>query len=102
MSLFLLDTDIVSLLEQGHATVLQQINSHSVSDIAVSASTIQEQIQGFLAALARAPNPQQLAHAYDMLVTRLLPVWAHFQVLSFTEPAILRFEHLRSMKLNVG
>ena len=33
---------------------------------------------------------------------RLLPVWKRFPVLSFTEPAILRFEQLRSMKLNVG
>jgi tRNA(fMet)-specific endonuclease VapC len=37
-----------------------------------------------------------------MLVTRLLPVWGRFAVLSFTEPAIQRFEQLRSLKLNVG
>jgi len=102
MSLFLLDTDTLSLLEQGQATVLQKVNNHPVSDIAVSTITIQEQMQGFLAALTRARNPQQIAQAHDMLVARLLPVWTRFQVLAFPEPVILRFEHLRSMKLNVG
>ncbi len=102
MSRFLLDTDTLSLLEQGHAAVLRQVNSHPATDLAVSAITIQEQMQGFQAALARARNHQQLAHAYDMLVTRLLPVWTQFPVLSFTEPAILRFEQLHSLKLNVG
>jgi tRNA(fMet)-specific endonuclease VapC len=102
MSLFLLDTDTLSLVEQGHATVLRRLNSHPAADVALSAISIQEQMQGFLAALARARDHQQIARAYVMLVTRLLPVWTRFAVLPFTEPAIQRFEQLRSLKLNVG
>jgi tRNA(fMet)-specific endonuclease VapC len=78
MSRFLLDTDILSLVEQGHATVLQRVNSHPVADIATSVITVQEQMRGWQAALARARNHQQMAHAYAMLVTRLLPVWTRF------------------------
>ncbi len=37
-----------------------------------------------------------------MLKTHLLPVWGRFVVLSFPETAILRFEQLRSLRLNVG
>jgi tRNA(fMet)-specific endonuclease VapC len=81
---------------------LQQVNGHPVSDVAVSAITLQEQMQGFLAALARARDRQQIALVYQMLVTRLLPVWTRFPVLPFSEPAILRFEQLRTLKLNVG
>ncbi len=102
MSLFLLDTDTLSLLQQGQATVLQKVNIHPISDMAVSTITIQEQTLGFLAALGRARNHQQIAQAHDMLATRLLPVWSRFRVLPFLEPVILRFEQLRSMKLNVG
>jgi tRNA(fMet)-specific endonuclease VapC len=102
MSCFLLDTDLLSLLEQGHATVLQRVNSHPVADIAIAVITVQEQMQGWQAALAGARNHQQIARAYLMLVTRLLPVWTRFPVLSFTKPAILRFEQLRSKRLNVG
>jgi tRNA(fMet)-specific endonuclease VapC len=102
MSLFLLDTDTLSLLEQGHATVLQRVNSLPVSEIAVSVITIQEQLQGWQAALARARNRQQVALAYERLTTRLLPVWCRFPILSFPEAAILRFAQLRSLRLNVG
>jgi tRNA(fMet)-specific endonuclease VapC len=70
--------------------------------MALPAISIQEQMQGFLAGLARARNRQQVALAYDLLVTRLLPVWSRFSVLSFPETAILRFEQLRSLRLNVG
>lgn len=102
MSLFLLDTDTLSLLEHQHLLVLQRVNSRPPADIALPAISIQEQIQGFLASLTRARNRQQVALAYDLLVTRLLPVWCRFRVLSFPETAILRFEQLRSLRLNVG
>jgi tRNA(fMet)-specific endonuclease VapC len=102
MSRFLLDTDTLSLLEWGHLLVLQRVNSYPPADISLSAISIQEQIQGFIASLTRARNRQQIALAYDRLVDRLLPVWSRFVVLPFPESAILRFEHLRSLRLNVG
>jgi tRNA(fMet)-specific endonuclease VapC len=102
MSVFLLDTDTLSLLEQRHPLVLHRINSHPLSDIMLSAISIQEQMQGFLSNLMRARNRQQIAQAYDLLVMLLLPVWSHFRVLSFPETASLRFEQLRLLRLNVG
>jgi tRNA(fMet)-specific endonuclease VapC len=102
MSRFLLDTDTLSLLQRGHPLVQQRVNNHSPADMALAAISIQEQMQGFLASVTRARNRQQLALAYDMLVTRLLPVWGRFVVLPFPETAILRFEQLRSLRLNVG
>ena len=102
MSLFLLDTDTLTLAEQGHIAVLKQVNSRSISEIALSAISVQEQMLGFLAAVNRARDQKDLAKAYEMLVLRLLPVWSRFAVLPFTELAILRFEQLRSMRLNVG
>ncbi len=100
--MFLLDTDILSLLQQGHALILQNVNRHPIADVSVSVISIQEQMQGFQAALSRARDHRQLASAYDMLVTRLLPIWSRFPTRSFTESAIARFEDLRSLRLNVG
>src|SRR5437870_3935759 len=102
MSLFLLDTDTLTLVEQGHSVVLKSVNSHPISDISISAISIQEQMEGFLSAVTRARDRKQTAAAHDMLVTRLLPVWLRFAAHSFNEAAILRFEHLRSLRLNVG
>jgi tRNA(fMet)-specific endonuclease VapC len=102
MSRFLLDTDTLSLLQQGNATVLQRVNSHPIADIAISVISIQEQMQGSLIAISRARTRQQLALAYDRLMSRYLPLWFRFTVLSFPKSVILRFEHLRSLRLNVG
>ena len=102
MSLFLLDTDILSLLQAGNPQVLHHINQHLFSEIAHSSISLQEQMQSILAAVNRARNSQQLARVHDQLVTRLLPVWSWFSALPFTEPAILRFEQLKLMRLNVG
>ena len=43
MSLFLLDTDTLSLLEQGHAAVLQRVNGHPVP-VSASANAIRMMI----------------------------------------------------------
>jgi tRNA(fMet)-specific endonuclease VapC len=102
MSLFLLDTDTVSLLQQGNLTVQQHVNSHSATEVFHSAITLQEQMKGFLASVNSAPNHQQLALSYDRLVLRLLPTWSRFAVLSFTESAMLRFDYLRTLRLNIG
>ena len=102
MSRFLLDTDILSLLQQGHAVVSKHVNRCPVTDVSFAVITLQEQMRGFDARLSRARGHRQMARAYDMLVTRLLPTWKRFAVLSFQEPAIERFEHLRSLRLNVG
>ena len=102
MSGYLFDTDTLTLMEQGHGVVLQHIKNHPISDIAVCTISLQEQMLGFLAAVNRARDPAKLARAHDLLVTRLLPAWSRFSVLPFAEPAILRFEQLRTMRLNVG
>ena len=49
-------------------------------------------VNGYLAAVQRAREAQQLARAYEMLASRLVPTWAHFAVLPFSEPAIACFE----------
>jgi hypothetical protein len=59
MSLFQLDTDTLSPLEQGHPLVLQRVNNQPVTDITVATLTVQEQMQGWQAALSRARNHQQ-------------------------------------------
>lgn len=102
MSVFLLDTDTLTLLEHRHPVVLQNVNAHPIAEINLPTISLQEQMQGFLAAVNRARDRQKLALSHDMLVARLLPVWSRFAVLPFSEPAILRFEQLRSMRLNIG
>ena len=102
MSRFLPDTDTITLAQFGHATVIGHLASHPDADIALPVISLQEQMRGWLSRLQRLTAPPQLADWYDRLVNRMFPVWRRYQMVSFTEPAILRFEHLRSLRLNVG
>lgn len=102
MSRFLLDSDTVTHFEYGHPVVLAHIASHPAVDIALPAIVVQEQMRGWLARLPRLKTAAQQADWYNRLVTRILPVWRRFDVLSFTQSAILRFDSLRALRLNIG
>jgi tRNA(fMet)-specific endonuclease VapC len=102
MSRFLLDTDTVTLAQFGHAAVVANLTSHSASDVSLSVISLQEQMSGWLSRLPRLTAPSQQRDWYDRLVNRMFPVWRQYPLLSFTESAMLRFAHLRSLKLNIG
>lgn len=102
MSRFLLDTDTLSLLQQGNATVQQNVNSHSLADIQICVITLWEQTQGWQSSITSARDRKQLATAHDRVVSRLLPTWCWFAVLAFSEAAILRFEQLLPCALMWG
>ena len=63
---------------------------------------VEEQMRGWLARLNRLTTPPQLADWYDFLVQRMFPPWRRYDLLPFPEPAILRFEQLKTLRLNVG
>jgi tRNA(fMet)-specific endonuclease VapC len=102
MSTHLLDTDIITLIQFGHAAAIGRLSAHADADVALSAISFQEQISGWLARLNTLTAPPQLADWYDRLVARMFPVWRRYQMLPFSLAAILRFQHLRSLRLNVG
>jgi len=47
MSLYLLDTDHLSLYQMGHPRVLRQILGHIHDQVAVSVITVEEQLSGW-------------------------------------------------------
>jgi tRNA(fMet)-specific endonuclease VapC len=100
MSRFILDTDILSLFQQGHPEVCRHIASHPLTQLATTVISIEEQLSGWYILLRRAQQRDQLARVYQKLADTV-PFLAKFPILGFSEPAILRFEHLASMKLNV-
>jgi tRNA(fMet)-specific endonuclease VapC len=102
MSRFLLDTDTVTLAHYGHPQAIQHLVQHPDSDIAIPAISVQEQMRGWLARLNRLSVAKDVADWYDFLVKRMFPVWNRYELISFSEPAILRFEQLRAMRLNIG
>lgn len=102
MSRYLLDTDILTLAQFGHALVIRHLDLHPTSDIALSAISLQEQMRGWLSRINNLTDVSQLADWYDRLVSRIFPVWKRFELLPFTVSAIARFHALRSLRLNIG
>jgi tRNA(fMet)-specific endonuclease VapC len=100
MSLFALDSDTVSLLEKGHATVLARIASHPASEISVPVIVVEEALSGWYTMIRQAKTPRQLALGYDELASAV-SVLAGIRILRYTESAVARFHVLSKSKLNV-
>lgn len=101
MSLFVLDTDILSLWQHGHAVVSQRVAARSTDELAVTIITVQEQLDGWHARLPRARNKPQLAQIYQRLLDSVRFL-SRLAILPYSEAAIDRYDQLRKQKLNLG
>ena len=100
MSLFVLDTDTISLYPHDHPAVCDAIQSRPLSELAITVLTVEEQLSGWYNELRKAKKPAALAAVYHRmaLTVRFL---GRMPILSFTEPAIDRYESLKRLKLKV-
>jgi tRNA(fMet)-specific endonuclease VapC len=102
MSLYILDSDTVSLAARGHAQTLIRIGQALASDeVVISVVTIREMMEGRLSQIKRAKHAGQVLAAYDGL--KLAAEYLRpYDVLSFSPASLARFDSLLTMKLNVG
>jgi len=101
MTNYVLDTDTLSLWQYGHVVVSQHVSAHSVDELAITVITVQEQLDGWHARLARTKDRKDLANLYERLAATVRFI-SRVQILPFPEEAIERYEELRSQKLNIG
>ncbi len=101
MSLFVLNTDMVSLLQRGHPRVVARCLARSRHELAITVISLEEQLSGRHSMIRKAKQPAVLARAYQNLIDTLLFL-ARLPILPFALPAITRFQHFASLKLNVG
>lgn len=97
MSIFVLDTDMLSLYQRNHLKVSAAVAAHATDQVCISTVTIEEQIGGW-SALARAPKEHE--HA-AMFLAALVVSWNRFALVPRTVAAFARFEALVKAKLNV-
>lgn len=101
MSLYILDTDIVTLYRHGHEAVVRQALMHPPEALAITVITVEEQLSGWYGLLRRARRPADLARVYDRLA-ETVTFLGSTRILSFTEQAIARYEQLQSMRPRIG
>lgn len=99
MSLYILDTDHVTLHQYGHPQVLAKIQTHAASQLAITVVTVEEQMRGRLAQLGRVGV--DLSTAYAQLL-KTAEYFCGLRVLPFDPQAQRHFQQLREQKLRIG
>lgn len=100
MSLYLLDTDILQLLQEGLSAVVTHVRAVAPGDVATSVVTVEEQLSGWYAQLRMAKRPERMAWAYRRLAENVRFL-SRIQIADFDESAIRRCENLKKLKLKV-
>src|SRR5258708_336378 len=100
MSLFVLDTDILTLFERDHAIVAARVAEHAPTEIAVSVVTAEEQLSGWYAQLRKARRPEKLAWAYRRLAATVRFL-SRVRILDYDEAAIRLYDGLKRLRLRV-
>src|SRR5262245_13308248 len=100
MTLYVLDTDTLTLFQEGHAKVCERASAVPPADLAVTVITVEEQLSGWYTELRKAERPERLAWAYRRLA-QTVRFLSRVQVLDYDEPAITRYGDLHRQKLKV-
>ena len=101
MSLWVLDTDHVSLFQQNHPVVTERINAVDPEEIGVTIITLEEQLYGRLNGIRRANSPQKVISAY----AKLSATWKYFtsiNLLDFDQNAYNCYAEFVRQKIRVG
>ena len=98
MTLFVLDTDILTLLQHGHPEVCHNVARHDADDLAVSVISVEEQLSGWYTVIRKSKSNHLLAQAYEHL-TLCVESLSDLRVLTFDEASIERFANLRASRI---
>ena len=97
MSLYILDTDHLSLYRYGHPEVSAHIEATPTDQLAVTIITIEEQLRAWYTQVRRARDMDRLARAYQGLF-EVAETSKYIRVLPFTPRAVERYLDLRDRK----
>jgi tRNA(fMet)-specific endonuclease VapC len=101
VSLFLLDTDHVTLYEIGHPSVIRNLAIHVADSLAISVITVEEQLTGWQQALRQTKDPARREMIYRRMAMTVESL-SEWLVLPMTQIAMTRHAELLRKRLNVG
>jgi tRNA(fMet)-specific endonuclease VapC len=100
MNIYVLDTDTLTLFEEGHPLVTQRFNAQAPDSVAVTVLTVEEQLSGWYTQIRKAKSAEKLAWAYRRLRVNVTFL-SCLHILDYDQSAISRCEQLRKMKLKI-
>lgn len=101
MSLWILDTDSVSLFQRRHPFLCQRISIANPEEIAIIIITVEEQLRGRLNIIRQASSTNELVSAYTKLRATLNYISSN-RVLDFSQNAATCYAELLRQKIRIG
>lgn len=101
MSLWVLDTDHVSLFQHGNPLIVQRVNSVKFEEIAITIITAEEQLRGRFNVIRNASLSDKLVLAYANFQANL-EFFKTANLLQFSEDAGNIYTELVKQKIRVG
>lgn len=101
MTLYILDSDHLSLYQRGHEPLRQRLLTIPPSQIAITVVSAEELIRGRLAQIRKATKPQERVYAYHWFA-KTLEFLRDFTVVGYGVQAEARFQSLLAQKIRIG
>ena len=103
MTLYVVDTDILSLYQRNHPQVCTRIRLGRQNNLIIKTTVItaEEQYGGRLAQIRKAQNPEALILAYDLL-TATFSLFAQLEILKYDRSADDYFRQFRQQGIRIG
>lgn len=101
MSLWVFDTDSLTLWLRGHQGIATRVAETPPSQLATTIITVEEILRGWYTQVRRARDDDQLARAYQAL-QETVEFTRRIQLLPFNRPAIARYRDLRVRHRRIG
>jgi tRNA(fMet)-specific endonuclease VapC len=101
MSLWVLDTDMLSLWLRGQETIASRVATTPPQQLAMTIITVEDILRGWYTQIRQARDDQQLARAYQAL-QETVEFTRGIQLLPFDLPGIRRYRQLRTHHRRIG
>jgi tRNA(fMet)-specific endonuclease VapC len=103
MTLYVMDTDILSLYQRRHPQVCSRIHLARQNQITIKTTvvTVEEQYAGRLAQIRKAQTSEALISAYDNLIATF-SLFSQLEILGYDSAADDYFRQLRQKKIRIG
>jgi tRNA(fMet)-specific endonuclease VapC len=98
---YILDTDTITYHQLGRSAIVARLTQLSPGQVATTVITMEEQLQGRLAAIRRQRDPDRLAQSYR-LFQATQSYFCQLPVLPFDEVALARYRGLLEQRVRIG
>jgi len=101
MSLYIMDSDHLSLQQRGHEPLKTHLASVQPEQIAITVISVEELVRGRFAQVRKANKPEERVNAYFWLA-QTTEFLCGFNVVAYDMQAENYFQQLRSQKIRIG